>query len=213
MIAPFCQGRSGRKEFKRAVIALIATLISPWSLAMESPQRSDQSHLPTGIKTDWEAAVRQSQLFPSNTAIGIELLEAEAGMMRQNLPPSLAYVAPIKVTLTGTSNSYCFLVVASKEPPKRQTISSSLASDACKEWRLLSQQDVNGDGFADFVFEETLPSNRYDVLVTEPKVFVSDNTTQSYCFSEKGSSSVNPLSGEDDIRKKLSELALHCPSK
>jgi hypothetical protein len=78
----------------------------------------------------------------------------------------------------------------------------TLCSDHCLSMRKIAEADVNDDGLPDFVFEVTVPSNRYPTNVDEAAVYLSECTPGSpptYCYSKEASRAAT-VSTEDTVR-------------
>lgn len=166
--------------------------------------------LPPELKEIINSAARKDTDFPGDQKFKVSVFNP--GPIKENLPQSIELVIPIKITFTKLSNSYCVLALISKQS-QTQFLSTEPLVDNCNSWKLLNSSDLNDDGIVDFVFEETLPSNRYDTLATEPRVFVSDQKMQSYCYSEQGGNLISDSAALDaSVYEKLRASKLSCSS-
>lgn len=201
------------RRFSRTSIPLIslcATLILLSSGVIAKTPAAKNPSLSTELKETIDSAIRKDPDFPGDQEFKVSVFNP--GPIKENLPQSIELVIPIKITFTKLSNSYCVLALISKQS-QAQFLSTDPLVDNCSNWKLLSNSDLNDDGIVDFVFEETLPSNRYDTLATEPRVFVSDQKMQSYCYSEQGGNLISDSAALDaSVYEKLRTSKLSCSS-
>jgi hypothetical protein len=93
--------------------------------------------------------------------------------------------------------------------------------ESCRRFQLVADGDLNHDGVPDFAFVADLPSNRYSVVVSEGRVYLSDSGRRTYCYAPRVSQlAAQPAvsrGGSDPLRRlvdaevaRLGSVVLDC---
>ena len=95
-------------------------------------------------------------------------------------------------TPVGARDAECRLVTLPADLSSAQVVDAADMPDCRGIGRVLFV-DVNGDGRLDVIAGLKVPSNRYDVVVDVPAVFLSDATAAAgWCYSQQASDHLQP---------------------
>jgi hypothetical protein len=102
---------------------------------------------------------------------------------------------PIYVRYADSDRVNCRLVIVQREKGTSELVPVPISADPmeCKRIRELAHVDLNGDGVLDLAYLVDMPSNRYDAIVSEVAVYLSDRARATYCYAPQASESLTIL--------------------
>ncbi|MGA3075101.1 MAG: hypothetical protein ABSG56_15535 [Bryobacteraceae bacterium] len=135
--------------------------------------------------------VRTQEPFPHTAKARIEL--AGGGAIEVRIGGESRVLIPVRIRFEGLGNSYCRLAVVNPRNAHAEFVPLPVSADHdnCRGMQRMAAVDVNRDGIPDLVFQVEIPSNRYDVTVSEGAVYLSNpGHGTTYCYAPVASRAV-----------------------
>jgi hypothetical protein len=133
------------------------------------------------------SVVAKQETYPKDAKAQVEVTAGGPGEIA--IGGERRILVPVYIHFQGVDNSYCRLAVF--DPAKSSAELIPLPTDAdhdhCQGMRRIAVVDLNHDGITDFVYQVTIPSNRYAATVTEGAVYLSKPSAKTYCYSAAAS--------------------------
>ena len=165
---------------------------------------------PTKLTAAEAAKARVATLTALRTSVDepadhVPNLRIAAAPVWSDATPSHRALVLASLSYPGAQYAYCRLVTLPADLAAAQVSDSSAMPD-CRGVSRASFIDVNGDGLLDVVAGLRVPSNRYDITLEVPAVFLSDASAPGgYCYSQQASDHLQPddLASGDRARTAL----------
>ena len=178
----------------RWVAGLVVAQILVVAMAHASDKQIDYSKLErSAVKALLASAVAKDESIPDDVPTRIKLFNSPIRASSEN--DGLVLV-PFTVDYKKLANAYCRLAVLGHQ--KTNAIVLPIPSPSnhsnCLGYRTVFYEDINGDGVKDFIAEISIKSNRYDVLVSETVVYISNSASEGgFCYSADASKAITSI--------------------